>query len=665
MRTLFCLLWIGTCIVSVQAQQLPPDSSIKQVSLQDVVIMAADSGVSEAFTFYRTGKLSTTEDILSRMEGVNLTKRGAFGMEPMLRAYSGGQINVTLNGMKMYGACTDKMDPITTYIEPGNLDKATVTQGASGSLMGSSIGGQLNMQLREATFQCHQQPIVNLFGQYASVNNGFNAGATVNVNSKTAALRFNTTWRNANNYSAGGGQEVLYSGYNKLNMFVNGVWKLPREHRLVVDYMYDRGRNIGYPALTMDVSKAVMQLIALTHRKEWLHVNLETKVYYNAIEHYMDDTHRPETVIHMDMPGWSYTTGAYSQVGFQKGIHQLQVRLDAHRSETRADMVMYPVNEKPMFMQTLPGNILSNVGGSVRYQIGLGQRYVSGFTYRMDGYEQYVMDETGILQWKAFGYNVAKPQHNLLHNASAFVSRKGKLGITQLTAAYGSRLPTANERLGFYLYVRSDGYDYLGKNDLLPETSTQLELKQTFIFNRVSMSVTGFHHLIHNYISAYVIEGYSQMTIGANGVKTYENTTAQLSGMEATLSAKLPAGFWYNANARYTYGVIGNGAAMQQVPPFKWIHALRYQFKSMQLQLEQNISAAQNRINSNFGEQATPAWSVFNVRWAYGWQTGASVLQLSVGVENILDKNYREHLNWGGIPQPGRNLMVGVNYYFN
>jgi iron complex outermembrane receptor protein len=53
------------------------------------------------------------------------------------------------------------------------------------------------------------------------------------------------------------------------------------------------------------------------------------------------------------------------------------------------------------------------------------------------------------------------------------------------------------------------------------------------------------------------------------------------------------------------------------------------------------------------------------MRYACGWQLGTSALQLSIGIENILDKNYREHLNWGGIPQPGRNIMVGVNYYLN
>ena len=49
---------------------------------------------------------STTENILSRMQGVTLIRRGAYGQEPMFRGLSNGQLNVTIDGMKVFGACT-------------------------------------------------------------------------------------------------------------------------------------------------------------------------------------------------------------------------------------------------------------------------------------------------------------------------------------------------------------------------------------------------------------------------------------------------------------------------------------------------------------------------------------------------------------------------------
>ena len=100
----------------------------------------------------------------------------------------------------------------------------------------------------------------------------------------------------------------------------------------------------------MDVSLAEAFIGSLTHRttiKKWNDAIIESKVYYNTVSHYMDDTKRPETVIHMDMPGWSNTKGFYSKFHYQKGRHLLQLRADGHRAYTRADMTMYPKNEKP------------------------------------------------------------------------------------------------------------------------------------------------------------------------------------------------------------------------------------------------------------------------------------------------------------------------------
>ena len=39
-------------------------------------------------------------------------------------------------------------------------------------------------------------------------------------------------------------------------------------------------------------------------------------------------------------------------------------------------------------------------------------------------------------------------------------------------------------------------------------------------------------------------------------------------------------------------------------------------------------------------------------------------MTLSVGVENIFDANYHEHLDWGEISRMGRNFIAGVNVKF-
>jgi iron complex outermembrane receptor protein len=52
----------------------------------------------------------------------------------------------------------------------------------------------------------------------------------------------------------------------------------------------------------------------------------DTKVYFNAVEHYMDDTTRPENLVHMDMPGWSTTYGLLSKINLQKDRYSSKYR---------------------------------------------------------------------------------------------------------------------------------------------------------------------------------------------------------------------------------------------------------------------------------------------------------------------------------------------------
>jgi iron complex outermembrane receptor protein len=42
----------------------------------------------------------------------------------------------------------------------------------------------------------------------------------------------------------------------------------------------------------------------------------------------------------------------------------------------------------------------------------------------------------------------------------------------------------------------------------------------------------------------------------------------------------------------------------------------------------------------------------------------SKTLHLFAGVENLLDQNYWQHLDWGQIPRPGRNIYAQIRFDF-
>ena len=62
-----------------------------------------------------------------------MIKRGNYAWEPTLNNMVSERLVVTIDGMQIFGACTDKMDPITSYVDVSNLEKVTIGSGQEGT----------------------------------------------------------------------------------------------------------------------------------------------------------------------------------------------------------------------------------------------------------------------------------------------------------------------------------------------------------------------------------------------------------------------------------------------------------------------------------------------------------------------------------------------------
>ena len=123
MKSFFFLLLLGSYLPGLAQNNnnsLSADST-RSILLSEVLVSTKTrSDPQRMLQFYRSNQSSGLEDILSRLPEMSLIRRGTYGMEPAIRSLSGGQINVLIDGMRIHGACTDKMDPATIYISTWN-----------------------------------------------------------------------------------------------------------------------------------------------------------------------------------------------------------------------------------------------------------------------------------------------------------------------------------------------------------------------------------------------------------------------------------------------------------------------------------------------------------------------------------------------------------------
>jgi len=146
---LFALLLL--CIQISYAQQEQADSLKPAVELNEVVVLEQTTAGSE-LNFYRSNRQDGVENIIQRMAGVNLIRRGNYAPDITLHGMASGQIGLTINGMQVFGACTDRMDPATSYIETNNLKSVSKTGDEDSGCHSASIAGGVDLKMKEPLF---------------------------------------------------------------------------------------------------------------------------------------------------------------------------------------------------------------------------------------------------------------------------------------------------------------------------------------------------------------------------------------------------------------------------------------------------------------------------------------------------------------------------------
>ena len=655
---------IGTLLLAIL---LPADTIPTSSLLIDEVVVVSKAGDGQKRS--AKGQVASIEEHLAELSHVDLVRRGSYALEPVVNNMATERVSTTIDGMKIFYACTDKMDPVTSYVESSNLQSILLNSGLNGNPQSTgNIGGSLDLKLRRSGFEGNAFQL--------GANAGYESNGHLQVYGADGAVslkRFYTNagvfYRHANNYMEGGGEEVQFSQFQKVNVYDNFGIRLTDEGRDVVEgtFIYDRASNVGYPALNMDVLKAEAFITALSYRhqfKEGFLHSWETKGYYNHITHIMDDTKRPDVEIHMDMPGKSWTSGLYSLLTGSKGRHDVQANYDLYYNRLFADMTMYPGGAAPMYMVTWPDVGTLNTGVALNDRISLTDQQSLTLIAKWAVQWQKLNNEEGYHALRVFFPGMKDSYHQVIGRIAATYQLSFANSKLSFGAGWGSRAPTVTEAYGYYLNNTFDQYDYIGNPRLKNESAIELNGNFNFsILPSFNFTLDANAFFFSNYIIGQFENRLSPMTVDAEGVKVYGNLShATIVNTAFTADWKLSSWLTWNTRLSYAIGRDDQSDPLPLISPFAYTSSLIFAYKHFQGKAEVRGNTKQVNAGKKYGETATAAWAIGNISGQYTLLFQKHTLTFRAGVENLLDKRYSTYSDWCNIPQKGRNVYVNLSW---
>ena len=643
-----------------QAQQWPWPDSLKTRELDEVVISTekADGTLTPAHT---TGTTAGIDAYVARLTGADLVARGMYAAEPVFRGMAGERVPVTINKMKIFGACTDKMDPVSSYVATNNLKSMAINKDAGSVGFVNATAGALDLRTKTPVFATNNVWHWQAGMGFRSVNAEKNMQAAASYSGSKWAMRLNGTWRQAGNYRAGGGREVLFSQYEKMNTALNTAFLLNDKTLLGMEYIYDRATDVGYPALPMDVALANGHIYALTVNHYLANGEWEAKIYGNNIYHEMDDSQR-QVVMHMDMPGWRSTYGSYFTWKTSRDHNTWSLTAEYYMNRARAEMTMYPAGEIPMFMLTWPDVLRHDVSLAASHTRQWEYGLRTTLSARVEYAANQIRDDMGIRQLQAIGISGVAGNEFILPALS--VSLQVPAGSTSkwnVQAAWSQRQPGVSEAFGYYLFNIQDNYDYIGDPRLKPETAWRLEGGYSRQYSQWRWRLQLYGYYMPNYIVGEIRPGYSPMTIGAAGVKFYVNLPfAYLYGFEADVKWQPLPTLSMAVRAQIPAGQDANGEPLPLQPPLKSTTNITWANNNWHLGAEWRAALAQNKPRLSYGESRTPGYGILNLQAGYRLTLNDWNLDILVAAKNLFDQYYWDHLDFNNIPQPGRSMEFSI-----
>ncbi len=576
-------------------------------------------------------------DYLQSILGFNAIKNGGTNGDVTFRGMFGSRIKMLTDGTENLGACPARMDSPTSYINPESYDRITVIKGPQTVLYATPGSAATVLFEREPEQLSRDKPYRGqasvLIGSFGRLDH--NIEAAVGDESKYARLNANRSV--AGNYQDGNGKTVQ-SQWERWSTDLALGWKPTQDTWLELRGGASDGES-AYAGRTMDGTQFRRESLGLhAEQKNITDVikKVEAQIDYSYNDHVMDNfkLRTPPMAMNMNM-GMSMgggamevtrrTINARTAVTTEWGNFSAISGVDSQHNQHAGNMYMRDANPIPPLKRDL------------EYQ---SYGAFTEWTYTLSPETKWVAGGR-IDQVKV--NHAANDQQRKDTNPSAFVRIEHALPEHGLKTYAGIGYV---ERSPDYWEISRVSKGQL--NYLDTEKTTQLDLGFEFEQGALTSWASAYAGLIDDFI----LVPYQSNPNGSVSILPARSIDATIAGAEAGIGYHLTDHLQTDLSAMYAWGKnTSDGKPLPQIAPLEGRFNLRYVQDRYSLGLLWRAVAKQNRISLNEGNIVgydigkSKGFSTLAINAAYQY---SPTLDFAVGIDNLLDKAYAEHLNKSG-----------------
>lgn len=662
-------LWVAMLAVShsglVFAESEKNDADTKALhSLAPIIVTAQQGNDANGLIVHADPKqpiqpVPATDgaDYLQSIMGFNSIQSGGTNGDVTFRGMFGSRIKILTDGTENLGACPNRMDAPTSYISPESYDRISVIKGPQTVQYANTGSAATVLFERQPEKLTSEKPYRGqasvLLGSYGRIDHNIEAA----VGDEKKYIRLNANRSESNSYQDGDGNTVP-SAWKKWNADV-ALGFTPDENTWVE---ITGGKSDGeslYAGRSMDGSQFARESLGLRFEKKNITdviKKIEGQVNYSYNDHIMDNfslrqpelKHDHEThEMYLDKSAMQVTrrtlnsrlamTTEWNKWSLITGVDS---QFNKHGGSMSSPKMNMPFSQDMRFQSY-------GAFGELGYQWNDQNKLVTGV--RVDR----VTVEDERTESKGFNTNLEKTL------PSAFVRWENQRPEHDLKSYIGLGYV---ERMPDYWELFSPEHGNAGStntfNGVNPEKTLQLDLgfqQQHGALNIWASAYAGLvdDYILMNYHDHSHLHPNEHDGHGSHGITPgAKNVDATIAGAEAGIGYQFTDHIQADLSAMYAWGKnTTDDKPLPQISPLEGRLNIRYVADKYNLGLLWRAVAEQNRVSLHQGNivgydlKPSKGFSTLSLNGSYNLRKDIDV---SVGIDNVLDKTYTEHLNKAG-----------------